>query len=90
MPLDKTPLIGSVEDFYPLTVKAVNRTELEPLWDEAIRTWHYLGFGKMIGRSVKYLVYAKGRPVSALSFNRATLHVEARDAFIGWIEEGRR
>jgi hypothetical protein len=87
---DKTPLFGSVEAYLPLTIKIVTKTEFEPLWDEIIREYHYLGFYKMIGQSIKYLVWSEERPVAALSFKRATLRTGVRDAFIGWNEEGRR
>jgi hypothetical protein len=87
--VDETALIGSVEDYYPLTFKVVNKTELEPIWDNLVRTYHYLGFGKMIGQNLKYLVLAGDRLVAALSYNRAALRIGVRDDYIGWSEEGR-
>jgi SRSO17 transposase len=87
--LDQKPVIGSVEDYFPITLKVVNKTDLEPLWDESIRNYHYLGFRKMIGPSIKYLAWAADNPVAALSYNRASLRVGVRDAYIGWSEEGR-
>jgi hypothetical protein len=44
----------------------------------------------MIGQSVKYLILKGEIPLAALSFNRATLHVGVRDAYIGWTNEGRK
>jgi SRSO17 transposase len=90
MLLDDAPMLGNVEDYRPLTFKIVNKNVLEPLWDKLIRNFHYLGFGKMIGQNIKYLVLAGDRPVAALSYNRASFRIGARDAYIGWSEEGRR
>ncbi|MDR2406250.1 MAG: IS701 family transposase [Deltaproteobacteria bacterium] len=88
--LDETPMEGSVKDYRPFTLKIVNNTDLELLWDESVRRHHYLGFGKMIGQSIKYLVFAKERPIAALSYNRASLRVDVRDIFIDWSDEGRQ
>ncbi|MDR3186288.1 MAG: IS701 family transposase [Christensenellaceae bacterium] len=90
MLLDQTPINGHVKDFLPITLRIANKTELEPLWDKSIRNYHYLGFGKMIGQSIKYIAWAADKPVAALSYNRASLRVGVRDTFIGWSEEGRR
>ena len=53
-------------------------------------TWHYLGYQKMIGQRVKYLVLSRGMPIAAISFNRASFHVGVRDTWLGWSEEGRQ
>jgi SRSO17 transposase len=90
MLLDKTPIYGSVKDYRPFNLKIVNNTELDQLWNDVIRKYHYLGFGKMVGQSIKYLVFLGERPIAAISYNRPALHVEARDAYIGWTEEGRK
>jgi SRSO17 transposase len=90
MRLIKSPVIGNVKELGQLTTVIVNKTEFEPLWDEMIREYHYLGFGKMIGQSIKYLIFNGEVPLAALSFNRATLHIGVRDAFIGWTNEGRK
>ncbi|MDR3204075.1 MAG: DUF4338 domain-containing protein, partial [Deltaproteobacteria bacterium] len=68
MQLLESPIFGSVEELGPLTTVIVNKTQLEPLWDEMIRKYHYLGFGKMIGQSVKYLILKGEIPLAALSF----------------------
>ena len=55
-----------------------------------VRTWHYLGYQQMIGQRIKYLVLFQDRPMAAISFNRASFHIRARDAWLGWGEEGRQ
>ena len=68
-------------DIKPLTITIVNKSELEPVWDYLVRTYHYLGFDNMIGPRIKYLVTHNGRPVAALSYNRASLKVGVRDLY---------
>jgi SRSO17 transposase len=87
---DDSILLGSVQDLYPISLSIVDKTELEPLWDDMVRQHHYLGFGKMIGQRIKYLAEANGRPIAALSYNRGALRVGVRDAYIGWNEECRK
>jgi SRSO17 transposase len=90
MLFDETPMLGCVRDYAQIAITIANKTDSAALWDEMVRKYHYLGFGMMIGQSVKYLAYAGDKPIAALSFNRGSLHVEARDAYIGWTDEGRR
>lgn len=87
---DESPMVGSMRDYPQTSIEIANATDLEPLWDEMIRRFHYLGFGKMIGQRIKYIVREGERPVAALSYNRAALRVGVRDTYIGWTDEGRR
>ncbi len=88
--METRPLAGSLAEFQPITIHLVNHTDLEPVWDHMVRTYHYLGFNRMIGPRIKYLAYYGDVPVAALSYNRAALRVRARDAFLGWDDEQRR
>lgn len=82
-------LAGYLKDYQPLSFVMVNGTEEEQLWDYMVRTWHYLGYNAMIGPRVKYLVRSQNTPIAAISFNRASLHVGVRDAWLDWNEEAR-
>jgi hypothetical protein len=82
--LDTTPLSGTLKEFQPLDIRIVNQTEFEPTWDLMVRYYHYLGYDKMIGPRIKYLVFQKGVPIAALSYNRAVLRIGVRDRFIDW------
>lgn len=78
------PIEGTVKDILPVDLKMVRKTELEPLWDELVRRYHYLGHRKMPGANLKYLAFCGGSPVAALSFRAASLTLKPRDCFIGW------
>ena len=78
---------GKLHEYQPLEIVNVSRTANEFLWDELIRKYHYLGYEKMIGQRIKYLVLYLNTPIAALSYNRASLRVGVRDTFIGWTEE---
>ncbi len=51
---------------------------------------HYLGYVQPVGEHLKYLVYARGRPVACLAWSSAPRHLGPRDRFIGWSPEARR
>ncbi len=85
--LDSNVLVGNLQGYLPLEVVIVNKSDLEPLWDYMVRNYHYLGYVNMIGPRIKYLVFYQGRPIAALSYNRASFKVGVRDAYIGWSTE---
>lgn len=43
-----------------------------------------------VGEQLKYLVYARGRPIACLAWSSAPRHLGSRDRFIGWSAEARR
>jgi SRSO17 transposase len=85
--IDTQAIEGKLHEYQPIEIVNVNRTELESLWDEIVRKYHYLGYEKMIGQRIKYLVLYLNTPIAAISYNRASLRVGVRDVFIGWKEE---
>ena len=43
-----------------------------------------------VGEHLKYLVWARGRPIACLAWSSAPRHLGSRDCFIGWSAEARR
>ncbi len=83
------PLAGSLKEFQPITIHLVNHTDMELVWDNMVRTYHYLGLNRMIGPRIKYLACHGDTPVAALSYNRAALRVGVRDRYLDWDDEQR-
>jgi len=91
-PFFKNPslsLIGTLNDFLPVTLKVVSGSELEPVWDYYVKQFHYLGYQKLLGHRLKYLALIRDHPVAALSWSAPALKIGDRDRFIGWSEEQR-
>jgi SRSO17 transposase len=84
------PVSSALKDLLPLDFKLARQNELEPLWDELVRNYHYLGHGKMPGAHLKYLVLKGDIPLAALSFRAASIKLNPRDSYIGWSVEQRR
>lgn len=81
---------GMLRSLCPLSIRIVSQTESEFLWDQLVRQYHYLGYQRLLGHRLKYLVFAQGRPVAALSWSAPARKLRVRDHFIGWSEEQRR
>ena len=77
-------LSGSLKQNPGVYLEQVYSTELEPLWDELVRTHHYLGYKKLLGKRLKYLAFIQRHPVAALSWSAPAKRIYARDSFIGW------
>ena len=91
IPLVQWPsLAGPISRLRPLDVLQVRRTPYERLFNSLIETFHYLGFSRVVGEHLKYLVWAQDIPVACLAWSSAPRHIGCRDRFIGWPAETRR
>ena len=78
-----------------VTLKIVNSQRSRNLWEYLIDKYHYLGYKRPVGASVKYLIYLKGaaspysdeRLVGCIGFANAVLKLNLRDKWIGWSVE---
>ena len=82
--IDTSPLERPLSEMRPLRIEMVCGRGDERLWDELVRRYHYLGYRKMVGCRLKYLVFHHERPIAALGWRAAALKVRVRDRFIGW------
>ncbi len=82
--IDQSPLAGRLSDIRPLELRQVRRSPDEKRFNGLIEQFHYLGYTQPVGEQLKYMVYARGRPVACLAWSSAPRHIGARDRFIGW------
>jgi hypothetical protein len=88
--IDQTPLTGALRVIKPIAIQQVKRTVQEPLFNSLIEHHHYLGYEQPVGEHLKYLVWAKGRPLACLAWSSAPRHLGSRDRYIGWSATVRR
>lgn len=88
--IDATPIEARLGDLRPLEFQQVRRTADEPLFNSLLEQHHYLGYEQPVGEHLKYLVWAKGRPIACLAWSSAPRHLASRDHYIGWSAEARR
>jgi hypothetical protein len=88
--IDTTPLALSLPALGPIDLQAVRRTADEPLFNSLMEHHHYLGYEQPVGEHLKYVLWARGRPIACLAWSSAPRHLGSRDRFIGWNAEARR
>lgn len=88
--VDTSPMQGAVSDLKPLVCKVVSQTSFEPVWNDLIGHYHYLGHRVLVGAHLKYLVYSQDRVVAALGWSSAVWKLADRDKAIGWSESQKR
>lgn len=82
--IDQTPIDGKLSALGPLEFRQVRRTNAEALFKSLIEEHHYLGYCQPVGEQLKYIVFAKDRPIACLVWSSAPRHIGDRDRFIGW------
>jgi hypothetical protein len=88
--MDQTAVGGTVSDLGTLEFHQVRRTSSEAVFNSLIEHHHYLGYCQPVGEQLKYIVYAKDRPIACLAWSSAPRHIGARDRFIGWTKDDRK
>jgi hypothetical protein len=88
--VDTMPLNTSLGEIRPLEFRQVRRTPEERLFNSLLDQNHYLNYTQPVGEHLKYLVYARGRPIACLAWSSSPRHLGSRDRFIGWSIKARR
>jgi hypothetical protein len=87
--VDQTSLKMSFTELGPLEIRQVRRTSEEALFNSLLHHHHYLGYTQPVGEHLKYLVFARGRPIVCVAWSSAPRHLGSRDRFIGWSAQAR-
>jgi hypothetical protein len=88
--VDSTALRVSLRELGPLTITQVRRTPEEGTFNSLLEAHHYLGYAQPVGEHLKFMVYARTRPVALFAWSSAPRHLGARDRFLGWSPAIRR
>ena len=88
--VDTRPLRATLAELKPLAIQQVRGRPEERLFGALLEAHHYLGYTQPVGEHLKYLVYAKDRPIACFAWSSAPRHLGPRDRFIGWSAEARR
>lgn len=87
---DPPSMSPTISDFRQLNVSIVESKIDSGLWNEYIHRYHYLGFTRLPGAQLRYIVRANDAPVAFLGFGAAAWRVAPRDLFIGWSDDQRQ
>jgi len=87
--VDEAPLLMSLAELGEIELRQVRRTPEEGLFNSLVQQHHYLGYAQPVGEHLKYLVYARGRPIACVAWSSAPRHLGSRDRHIGWSKRAR-
>lgn len=88
--LDLSALEGTVASVRPLKIQLVRRTDHEKLFAHLLSQYHYLGYSRPVGEHLKYLIWARERPIACLGWSSAPRQLNLRDQLIGAPKEAYR
>jgi hypothetical protein len=84
---------GEVEQVLPLGLELVSSPEQTALWNEYVDRYHYLGYRRPIGSTLRYFIRSEksGERLGCLGFSASAVRALAsRDQWIGWSVKQRR
>jgi hypothetical protein len=81
---DPRPVTGSAGELDGLHLERVADKGASRLWNALIDRWHYLGYTRLPGAQLRYLIRCDRGLLGALGFGAAAWKVAARDRWIGW------
>jgi hypothetical protein len=88
--VDQSPLVGDIAAIKPIELFQVRRTSQERLYNSLIEHHHFLGYAPLVGEHVKYVAFARGRPIACVGWCSAPRHIGCRDRHIGWNQDQRK
>lgn len=80
----KEPIEESLSNLGEIRLQIAGSSPGKRFWDYLIDKYHYLGYGKPIGKQIKYFVYSKENLLCCIGFADAVLKLNLRDKWIGW------
>lgn len=88
---DSTPVVGTLRDIGPLTVREVSSDSRARIrFAAALSEFHYLDYRGTVGENLQYMITNQDdRLLACLLFGSAAWKCQARDSFIGWNPEQR-
>jgi len=78
-----------VEDLTGLRLLRVESREDSRLWNEAVSRFHYLGYKRLAGAQMRYLIMAQAELLGVIGFGASAWKVAPRDRWIGWSQRER-
>lgn len=77
--------ISQLSQVRPLRFEEVSRTLEGAQWDDLVKRHHYLGYQRLVGMHLKYLIYSsQGDLLAATGWSSSVWKLKSRDLAIGW------
>ncbi len=80
---------GKLADLGPVRLEIVADKKSDALWKEYMARYHYLGYHKPFGYTLRYFIESDRGPLGCILFSGAAKAIGARDRWIGWTPKQR-
>jgi hypothetical protein len=90
IPVPEFPVFHSPQNLPGLRLRVVESRADSRLWNEAVARFHYLGYNRLPGAQLRYLVEGEPGLLGVLGFGASAWKVAARDRWIGWTDAQRK
>lgn len=78
------PLVGTLTDVSPVELEMVEGRSRVKLWNEYLDRYHYLGYSKPFGCTIRYFIACDRGLLGCALVAGAARAIKARDEWIGW------
>lgn len=75
---------GKLSDFKKITLEIAKSSSQQLFFNSLIAKYHYQGYTRIVGNSIKYIAYCNNIPVACLGWGSSAWSLKARDRYIGW------
>lgn len=83
--IKKFTIKKSLRELLPLRFVLASTSEEKRLWDKLIDRYHYLGYSRIPGKRLKYLIFSHDNLLlAAIGWKSGSIQLFSRDTFIGW------
>ena len=83
-------VVASVGHLVEPRVRRVETRADSRLWNEAVSRFHYLGYKRLPGAQLRYLVESADTLLGVVGFSASAWKVGPRDSWIGWSQQQRK
>ncbi len=81
---DEQPINRPVNELSGLFLERVENRRQSALWNGMIDQYHYLGYQRLVGAQLRYLIGYEGGVLGAMGWGASAWTVKPRDQWIGW------
>ena len=78
-----------LKELYPVELEIVKDKDIVALWKEYVSRYHYLGYKRPFGYTLRYFIKSELGRLGCVLFSGAAKSIGARDRWIGWTEKHR-
>jgi len=82
--------VGKLEDVSPVRLELVEDRDRAKLWNEYVDRYHYLGYSKPFGCTLRYFIAGEGGLLGCVLVAGAAKTIKARDEWVGWNKQQRQ